>query len=135
MPNSNVEHRIQEIEDSDLSEYIVYSLDQFQSNLNITPVVTPLKIYIVGSVLTQSFTKGHSDIDVVIGADKEPSEAVAKSFWREWEDTYSTDKKLQDQIEFDYSKIDVCSVFKDQTLRHPDVLDPELTDPFYEIVL
>ena len=132
-PASNVdlsaaaERRVEEIEQSDLTEYVEAALTEFQQAVNIGPVATSERTYLVGSVLQPRFTPGDSDIDVVVFVDRRPPDELKDTFWRYWEDGHSTQTMLSSQIAVEYTKVDVCDVVD------ADRANAELEPPYYRL--
>ena len=132
-PTSNVdlppaaERRVEEIEQSDLTEYVEAALTEFQQAVDIDPMAVVERTYLVGSVLQPGFTPGDSDIDVVVIVDRHPADELKDTFWRYWEDGYSTQTMLSSQIAVEYTKVDVCDVVD------ADLANGELEPPYYRL--
>jgi tRNA nucleotidyltransferase (CCA-adding enzyme) len=121
------ERRVEEIEQSDLTEYVEAALTEFQQAVDIDPIAVVERTYLVGSVLQQGFTPGDSDIDVVVIVDRRPADELKDTFWRYWEDGHSTQTMLSSQIAVEYTKVDVCDVVD------ADRANAELEPPYYRL--
>ena len=120
-------HRVREIADSDLIEYVSAVVVEFQHALDLSPIATVTDVYAVGSALTSDFRPGKSDLDVVLAVDEQPADTLQNDFWRHWADGHSTQRMLETQIEVEYTKTDVVGI------HHESRIGDELQTPHYRL--
>lgn len=67
-------------------------------------------LYVVGSVLTDEFTPGESDIDVIIGTQSKTPDNIKDLFWRYWNRKQSVQTKIENNININFTKVDICGI-------------------------
>lgn len=118
--------RVNQIEESNLERLLSNYLLRWTDRPGMVTLAVK-SIHIVGSVLETSFTPGQSDLDVILGVDRNPHKDVRDYFWQSLAVNDLWHKRLEG-VNFEFTNVDVVGVVQQ------DAVDDILSNPHHTLV-